>query len=1523
MPGEAPGHPAPEQGGAVAEYLAACQRFAVVNQEVELDFDFRNKSINGTVTFYIFPMVNDLEEVAIDSRQCDIDLGNVTVDGLKTTATFSDPYDRMDIPQQWQLGAHQHHSIKSWMRPLLPEQRPDVPITVREKDGLGCVPADRSIKVSLRPESMAKDDARRPLKIKAGKAEANGKLPDEQPGVKISIPFRSKKIRDGLHFVGLDDGDMRYPHVYTRHSVEPGTASCIFPCIDDPSSRCMWKVSIKCPRTLGDAFEQRLATQPELNGLEGGSRKRKHGDDAPIQPRHELAEEDKLMEMTVICSGNLTGEQIDPLDEKKKIMTFECDNTAAHQIGFAIGPFEHIDLWSEFRTEEADEKLGANAAKIHGYCLPGRGDEVRIACQPVVAAADYFALEFGRYPFESYKICFVDDMVTDTVAVNSMSFCSSRLLYPEDIIEFEIENTRKLVHALASQYIGIHIVPNQRSDTWLVVGIQWFMADLFMKTICGTNWYKFHLKTLSDKLVEIDIGRPSIQDLGNHLHLGEFEMDFMSLKAPLVLFILDQRMSKFTGSTGVTRVVSQLVMKANTEVGPLITSITADDFRRICEKKSQYRTEEFWKQWVMGAGCPRLSVKQRFNKKNLNVDIAISQLQGSLLAKQPQSLTKEEFWREFQEEIHGVYAGEVQSLFTGPFTVRIHEADGTPYEHYLEIREDDKDGTNWSIAYNTKYKRLKRTKRRDGANQSSNPGNKDIADDDVVFFNSFGDVLTSGQDETDWGLRDWSPEMQNAMDQESYEWIRFDCNFEWLCDLSTDMPGYMYLAQLQQDKDVVAHQDAMLYLLRGSRHDMAATIETRTLFDRRYYHGIRAMAAQDLPKHATSDLNYIGLAQLILMYRHFFCDKVVTKNVETFPPSPNDFSDKAQYSIQCAIPAAIARTRERGRCSKRARNFLLDLLLFNDNSTNVYSDQVFISRLLEALTTSLIPETPDPDHILIDSLKIDDDDDLEFKRFLEKAIDEIDKYRRMDEWTLTYQNVWTTTVLDCKMRLMKARVIPISIIDFVQYLQDENLDLVRLKAFECLVELGMISRPVILKLLLTYMTTDSSPFVRDRLFKVFSRGIAAIALGDHKPAQQDAPPAAVEEDNDGLIIEQGDAIIEAKKRDAVRHTDITSSLAALKEELKGNAELKNEIWKAFNSDTIGLKEKQQIMELCSAMFGPEDEFLVTFNYPRRWKVERVPSPVSTKPASTSKKKQLWVQFSSFFKTAPKTKYIAPPEPEPPAPEIKPPEPKKIKISRPSISAASTNGGPSTPSPLVRQSSISLINSALVASPVATSAPPLPKVAADSISVQPVRPTSSATPVAATAAAAVATPALSIIVPTTPATASPSGEAKRPKLPKKRKSDDPAEGGRPKKPKTGPARKVVKLRFKAWDRLKPATLQAIRAQASTAKATSSTIVATPIQRNGPSFPDSSPAPGTPGSSSQSQAKTASVPGTTPAPKARKPLPSSTPSAAPAPATSTPNGTAALPAKPTLSRKITLKIKPKTPISVHRPPPSSNP
>jgi transcription initiation factor TFIID subunit 2 len=108
--------------------------------------------------------------------------------------------------------------------------------------------------------------------------------------------------------------------------------------------------------------------------------------------------------------------------------------------------------------------------------------------------------------------------------------------------------------------------------------------------------------------------------------------------------------------------------------------------------------------------------------------------------------------------------------------------------------------------------------------------------------------------------------------------------------------------------------------------------------DSRYFHGIRTMAADVLAQSAKQSLDWIGLFHLKKSFQELFC----------LPGSPmtrsNDFSDRSLYLIQCAIPRAIARIKgENGKAPMEAKRFLLDLMRYNDNRGNDYSDDHYIS----------------------------------------------------------------------------------------------------------------------------------------------------------------------------------------------------------------------------------------------------------------------------------------------------------------------------------------------------------------------------------------------------------------------------------------------------------------------------------------------------------------------------------------------------------------------------------------------------
>lgn len=151
---------------------------------------------------------------------------------------------------------------------------------------------------------------------------------------------------------------------------------------------------------------------------------------------------------------------------------------------------------------------------------------------------------------------------------------------------------------------------------------------------------------------------------------------------------------------------------------------------------------------------------------------------------------------------------------------------------------------------------------------------------------------------------------------------------------------------------------SLQHVLKQNAHPLMSTILIRTLMDRRYFHGIRTLAAAGLSKCATASLNWIGQFHLQKAFKEFFCLS------DSSMPRANDFSDRMSYLIQKAIPRAMARIRDdRGKVPMSVRKFFVDKLKFNDNSNNEVCPSIHITvdQLLTLfssfLTVSMSPHS--------------------------------------------------------------------------------------------------------------------------------------------------------------------------------------------------------------------------------------------------------------------------------------------------------------------------------------------------------------------------------------------------------------------------------------------------------------------------------------------------------------------------------------------------------------------------------------
>lgn len=279
--------------------------FSVVHQKVELDIDLLARRLKGRTEITVNPHFKELKSVRLNCRQCDIK--KVTANNRACpNYVYEEPYGKAAL--RWEAGVYQHHMLRKKVEPQLktpPEEELviNLPKSVKIED-LDPFSFEASTGTGLRSSVSLKDD---------GLGEVTSARTAVEPDrrytpVTIAIDFATSHIRDGMHFVGWEDEDLRYPHAYTKSSPSPGSICCLFPCVDNLAARCTWELSVKCPKTLGDAF-----TLPQSNMINSTRDHANGGSNSAVGLPAEsspvkMNEEDKALELAVVCTGDLTDE---------------------------------------------------------------------------------------------------------------------------------------------------------------------------------------------------------------------------------------------------------------------------------------------------------------------------------------------------------------------------------------------------------------------------------------------------------------------------------------------------------------------------------------------------------------------------------------------------------------------------------------------------------------------------------------------------------------------------------------------------------------------------------------------------------------------------------------------------------------------------------------------------------------------------------------------------------------------------------------------------------------------------------------------------------------------------------------------------------------------------------------------------------------------------------------------------------------------------------------------------------------
>lgn len=234
---------------------------------------------------------------------------------------------------------------------------------------------------------------------------------------------------------------------------------------------------------------------------------------------------------------------------------------------------------------------------------------------------------------------------------------------------------------------------------------------------------------------------------------------------------------------------------------------------------------------------------------------------------------------------------------------------------------------------------------------------------------------------------------------------------------------------------------------------------------------------------------------------------------------------------------------------------------------------------------------------VMDAFEIDMDEEeneLDDLHFHNACLDEIDRYRRIDEWIPSYHNILSITALECKRKLIAAGAMPFRPVEFLQYTREGTSDNLRLTAFRDLMDLGLIKNDAVFRWFLSTLAMDPSPYIRDRMLRLLHRALGAVAIGENSSPEM---LAAAQQDN--LIIEQ-ESSTDARRDDLARKQTVEGALKALKAEMSGNEVLKVGLWEVITSPTCTLRETGEILQICKLLFEPESSMIVVLKYPRYW-----------------------------------------------------------------------------------------------------------------------------------------------------------------------------------------------------------------------------------------------------------------------------------------------------------------------------------
>ena len=607
------------------------------------------------------------------------------------------------------------------------------------------------------------------------------------------------------------------------------------------------------------------------------------------------------------CFAIAVGELVDHkfmIETKRKIFKYQINTpTCAPNIGLAVGTFEvYPDPVNQHSTY---------------FYLPGVFPILEHSVSFLPRIYDYLHDIFNMsLPCPMYKIVFVADCTPEWLSYSSLTICNIELLHPREIIDQAIVTRKAFIRAVTAQYFGCFLTPASWNDYWIIHGVCGFASGLIFKNVFGANDYNFWIKD------EIE----SLEDFSSQQRASMYPLYASSDQLPTFapsstnpsksdktqpsLSIDDL----FHPSLATHEELTSFHKRAFLVMRMLSIRIGKDILLKVIHKMlalgsqgSKGSAPSDWNMMLVSTiGFVRLILT--VSGKDIS-SFLHNWVCSSAIPRLSISYTFNRRKNSLEVEVKQESNSNSKSKFTGPLAIVVQEID-TFYSHTIQIEDVI---TRHEIPFHSKLKRTKRKQK-------------------CILYNGLEIEVDLTTSEFEYPLL----------------WVRPDPQLYWLSRITVNQPKLMWMNLLKHDRDVISQRDSI-----------------NALTDVRFREVIPQLVEMLLDTSVFYRVRILCIKCLILLLNEYYYDEVCMNMLECFYKlygskeasnivAPNDFSNFGNYFLQKEMPPCIAGIRNlQQQTPKEVLHFLLDLLRYNENTSNDYSDDYYIASLVDAMSHSL------------------------------------------------------------------------------------------------------------------------------------------------------------------------------------------------------------------------------------------------------------------------------------------------------------------------------------------------------------------------------------------------------------------------------------------------------------------------------------------------------------------------------------------------------------------------------------------